>query len=82
MILEEPWVTAPELQQRTGWELKPEGACKGAICVPLPDDAVVGGRLDARVLAERLRMPLIRDEEHELWVLGPESLSGHALMSA
>jgi hypothetical protein len=71
-----------DLRRRTGWELKPEGACKGEACVPLPDGAVEGGTVDARVLAERLRMPLVHDEEHGLWALGPESLSGRALTTA
>ena len=82
VIVEEPWVAAAELERRTGWELKPEGACKGEICVPLPDGAVVGGRIDAHALEDRLGMPLVHDEEHGLWALGPESLTGRTLMSA
>ena len=23
--------------EANGWEIKPEGACKGEVCVPLPD---------------------------------------------
>ena len=55
-----------------GWEIKPEGACKGDRCVPLPDGAD-DGALDVRVLAERLGMALVHDDEHGLWALGPES---------
>jgi hypothetical protein len=58
--------------------LKPEGACKGDRCVPLPDGAE---RIDARVLAERLGMALVHDQTHGLWALGPES-GGRALASA
>jgi hypothetical protein len=79
MILSELAVTAEELERRTGWRLAPEGACKGARCVPMQraDD----GTLDARVLSERLGMALVHDEKHDLWVLGPES-GGPALASA
>ncbi|GAC1332944.1 MAG: hypothetical protein NVSMB13_21720 [Mycobacteriales bacterium] len=65
----------------TGWLLKPEGACKGERCVPLPGEARRDGRVDVRVLAERLRMPLVHDTERGLWALGPES-GGQALADA
>ena len=79
MILERPEVTPAELRRRTGWELRPEGLCKGGRCVPLPD--ATGERLDAHVLEERLGMALVEDAEHGLWALGPEA-GGRALASA
>ena len=84
MILTELSVDAGELEQRTGWARKPEGACKGDVCVPLPPHADMGGgRLDAGVLAERLAMPIVHDEEASLWAIGPESgTTGHALTTA
>jgi hypothetical protein len=79
MILERLEVTPAALERRTGWEVKPEGACKGDRCVPLPDGG--GERLDARLLAERLGMALVHDEAHGLWALGPET-GPRALLSA
>lgn len=79
MILEQPNVRRSEFERRTGWALKPEGACKGEICISLPvsDDT---DPIDARVVADRLGMPLVHDEAHDLWALGPES--GRVLASA
>ena len=83
MILAEPVVDPADLQARTGWAVKPEGACKGDVCVPLPGVADGAGRLDAAKLAERLGMPLVRDDEHSLWALGPETgITGRALTTA
>jgi hypothetical protein len=79
MILERLDADPQELALRTGWEIRPEGACKADRCVPLPDSAPA--IVDVRVLAERLGMALVRDEEHGVWALGPES-GGHALLSA
>jgi hypothetical protein len=77
MILESLDVDPVVLAQRTGWELKPHGACKGDRCVPIP---MAGGtKGDANVLAERLGMPLVHDEPTGLWCLGPEA-GGHALL--
>jgi hypothetical protein len=79
MILDRLSISPTELERRTGWAIKPEGACKGDRCVPLPD--IGGDAVEADVLAERLGMALVQDPEHGLWALGPES-GGRALTSA
>ena len=33
---EDLWVRMDELPGATGWQMKPEGACLGELCVPLP----------------------------------------------
>lgn len=81
MILDSLHLDPVTFEQRTGWAIKPEGACKGARCVPLPASATANGRVDVRALAERLGMPLVRDDEAGLWSLGPES-GGRALTDA
>ncbi len=84
MILTETSVDAAALEAATGWAMKPEGACKADVCVPLPapvrtDD----GRIDVTVLAQRLGMPLVEDTEHGLFALGPETtVTGRALTTA
>jgi len=80
VILERPEVDRAAFAAATGWEIKPEGACKADRCVPLPD-APAEGPIDARLVAKRLGMALVADEGHGLWALGPES-GGRALPSA
>jgi hypothetical protein len=75
MILDRLDVPPAELEARTGWTIKPEGACREEVCVPLPEP------FDVRELANRLGMALVRDDAHGLWALGPES-GGRALASA
>jgi hypothetical protein len=82
VILESLTVAPAAFAAGTGWEIKPEGACKDGICVPLGDAPFVPGTdLDVRLVADRLGMPLVHDEKHDLWALGPER-RGHALPSA
>jgi hypothetical protein len=75
MILEGLDEPPAELRRRTGWTIKPEGACRGDVCVPLPEP------FDVRDLADRLGMALVHDDRHDVWALGPES-GGRALSSA
>jgi hypothetical protein len=79
MILTEPRVTRDEFTRRTGWAFEPEGACRGDLCVPLPD--VSGDVMDAGMLSERLGMPLLHDQASGLWCLGPEAI-GRKLQTA
>ncbi len=81
MIVDSLTVAADELAARTGWVAKPEGLCKGDVCVPLPAETAGDGLLSVETVSERLRMPLVHDDEHGLWALGPES-GGRALTTA
>lgn len=76
MILDRVDVDAEAFRAGTGWEIKPEGACKGDVCVPL------AGGFAVTDVAERLGMALVHDEENRLWALGPESIGGRALVDA
>jgi hypothetical protein len=84
VILSELAVDAGEFEARTGWAIKPQGACKGEVCVPLPDGvSLPDGRLDPKVLAERLGMPLVTAEGRGVWALGPETAAtGRSLTTA
>jgi hypothetical protein len=73
MILDSLAVAADVFAERTGWESKPEGLCKGDACVPAVNAVLDDGSLSVPVLADRLRMPLISDDVHGIHVLGPES---------
>jgi hypothetical protein len=81
MILESLALSKDELAAQTGWELKPEGACKGDRCVPMEDLALGSDVVDVAAFAKRLGMPIAHDERHGLWALGPES-GGRVLASA
>lgn len=77
MILDRLDIGAAEFGRVTGWEIKPEGACKGGVCVPLPE-----GDFDVPATAERLGMAVVAEPEVGLWAVGPETLGGRALATA
>lgn len=79
MISTARYLAAAELRLLTGWELKPEGLCRDDICVPFENSDP--DRVDLQAVADHLRRPLLHEETHGLWALGPES-GGHFLENA
>ena len=80
MLHNSPLISRADFEARTGWQFKPEGACKGSVCVPLSEQP--GAELPLTWVAEQLGMPLVEANNHNLWALGPESVNARALTSA
>lgn len=77
MILESLRIPVDQFERETGWALKPEGACKGDVCIPL--STVPADEVDVKAIASEMHLPLAAEPRASLWSLGPESVSGHAL---
>jgi hypothetical protein len=84
VILTELEIDEATFEARTGWSVKPEGACKAEHCVPLPPEArTADGKIAVEVIAERLGMPLVHDDAAGVWALGPDTtVTGRALTTA
>ncbi len=80
MLLRSLHVSKSEFEAGTGWTLKPEGACQGAVCIPLSRPA--GDTIDVAQVAKDMGMPLVASEEHRLWALGPAAIGSRALATA
>ena len=63
-------LTAGDLERSTGWVMKPEGLCKGDVCVPMPQGALRGDRIDAPAFWRTLGHPVVSDDAGSVWVLG------------
>jgi len=77
VILDRLDIDAKEFERATGWEIKPEGACKADVCVPLPD-----GDFDLAATAHSLGMAVVPEPGLSVWAVGPEGLRGRALATA
>ena len=68
------WLSAADLERVSGWIFKPEGFCKGEVCVPIPaarkSELANGGRFNLAALAELLGQPTVADETHHVWCVG------------
>lgn len=80
MLLRSLKIDRKTFEAGTGWVLKPEGACKGDVCIPLsrpPADTV-----DVEQTARDMGLPLAAEAKHGLWAIGPSSAGARALVSA
>jgi hypothetical protein len=68
------WVSSADVRRATGWELKPEGLCRGDVCVPVPRgraaELVRGDLVDVAGFWRHAGHPVVRDDSGEVWVLG------------
>ena len=72
---EDLWLAPPELQ-RLGWTLKPEGLCRGPLCVPIPparraEFVRADGAVNLAALARHRGQAVVHDAERGVWVCGP-----------
>lgn len=81
MLITTGTTSREDFERRTGWTIKPEGACKGDVCIPLPEE-LQGETLEPRALAQSMGLPLVEEPEHGLLALGPETIGSRALSSA
>ena len=65
-------IAADALRDALGWELKPQGLCRGDVCVPVRDRAsLVSARgVDLAAFAEQIGVPLALDAEAGAAALG------------
>ncbi|MGH7788051.1 MAG: redoxin domain-containing protein [Candidatus Binatia bacterium] len=65
-------LTPAALRAGLGWELKPAGLCRGALCVPVRDGAglVVDGAIDLAAFARVLQRPFVLDVTERVAALG------------
>ena len=64
------YLTPSDVERITGWTLKPEGMCRGPVCMPLQPGTTNAGRVDLAAFWRHLDNPILVDAANEVWVLG------------
>ena len=77
-------ISPDALRKALGWELKPEGLCRAATCVPVRDRTALvhDDGIDLAAFARLLDRPLALDTDERVAVLGaPAAERAHRLAS-
>ena len=76
-------VAPAALREATGWELKPEGLCKGDVCVPVRDRAALAdpNGVDLAAFARALDRPIAIDAAERAAALGTSAAERSARMA-
>ena len=80
------WLSADDLKRVSGFEFKPQGFCKGDVCVPIPEarktEFVAGGRYNLAAIAGLLGQPVVTDDEHDAWAFGEAALERKRILTS
>ena len=80
------WLPVEAAAREIGWEVKPEGFCRGETCVPIPpgraDEFLREGRVNVAAFWRHMGRPLLHDEAGETWCLGESAADRRAQLNS
>lgn len=80
------WMAPADVERLLGWTLKPEGLCRGPVCVPLSGRDAKGhvrpDALDIAGLWWRMGKPLRCTDDAEVWILGEGASARSAVLES
>ncbi len=82
------WLSKVDLTKASGWELKPEGACMGDVCIAIPPGRTTEFVRDNRrgfnlaALARYLGQPVVHDDKNRAWYFGEAAATRRASLAS
>jgi hypothetical protein len=64
------WVRKSDLTRINGFELKPQGACRADVCIPIKKDMTRGGYFDLTSFARLVGQAVVTDASAGVWSFG------------
>ena len=64
------WVQKRDLPGINGFEIKPQGACRAEVCVPIPKEMTRGGYFNLTAFAKKIGQPVVADTDARVWSFG------------
>ena len=76
------WIRKRDLPRVNGFEVKPQGACRADVCIPIPKTMLNGEWFHLTAFAKKAGQAVVADEDARVWSLGEiQALRGSFLSS-
>ena len=64
------WVRKADLPRVNGFEVKPQGACRDDVCIPIPKDMTRGEYFNLSAFARKVGQSAVADTTYRVWSFG------------
>jgi hypothetical protein len=64
------WIRKADLPRVNEFELKPQGACRGDVCIPIPKTLVRGAYFNLTAFARKVGQAVVADARARAWSFG------------
>lgn len=64
------WIHKVDLNRINGFELKPQGACRADVCIPIKKDMTRGDYFDVTAFARMVGQSVVVDQANRVWSFG------------
>jgi hypothetical protein len=64
------WIQKSDLPRINGFELKPQGACREDVCIPIPAAMTRGNTFNVTAFAQRVGQRVVADRGSRVWSFG------------
>ena len=64
------WVLKTDLPRINGFQLKPQGACRADVCIPVPKTMARGTYFNLSAFAKKVGQHVVADTESRVWSFG------------
>jgi hypothetical protein len=71
-----------DLPRVNGFALKPQGACRADLCIPIPKDMVRGDYFNLTAFAKKAGQMVVADDEARVWSFGEMQALGGGLSNS
>jgi len=76
------WISRRDLPRVNGFEVKPQGACRADVCIPIPKTMLRGDWFDLTAFAQKAGEAVVVDVDARVWSFGEiQALRGSFLTS-
>lgn len=76
------WIRKRDLSRVNGFELKPQGACRADLCIPIPRAMARGEYFNLTAFAKKAGQPVVAEPGARVWSFGEMQALGGGLAAS